>query len=283
MNSAVKPSLRGVRIALPETRELDLLAQMVEERGARTLRCPLVAIQDAPDQAPVIAWLERLCAGSFDDVLFYTGEGVRRLLATAERTGSAATTLAALAQVRKITRGPKPERALRALGLQGDLAVDPPTTAGIIVTLSQQPLAGRRFGVQVYGTTPPPALLTFLATTGASFDWVAPYVYADEVQTSRVVELLDAIERREIQVIAFTSSAQVDRLFEVASKHRGEQVLRLGLSHTLVAAVGPIVRETLLARGVRVDLMPERTFFMKPMVREIERAVAVLPGSGSEA
>ena len=38
--------------------------------------------------------------------------------------------MSALAKVRKITRGPKPVRRLRSLGLQPDLAVEPPTTAG---------------------------------------------------------------------------------------------------------------------------------------------------------
>ena len=44
-------ALSGRRIALPETRELDRLAQMLEEHGAETLRCPMVAISDVPDPA----------------------------------------------------------------------------------------------------------------------------------------------------------------------------------------------------------------------------------------
>ena len=55
--------LAGRTIALPETRELDRLGQMLEEEGARTWRCPLVAILDAPDQAPVEAWVRALVAG----------------------------------------------------------------------------------------------------------------------------------------------------------------------------------------------------------------------------
>jgi len=51
--------LTGRTIAIPETRELDLFAQMLESRGATTLRCPLVSILDAPDPAPVEAWLRQ--------------------------------------------------------------------------------------------------------------------------------------------------------------------------------------------------------------------------------
>ena len=76
--------LAGHRIALPETRELDRLARMFEEQGAETLRCPLVAIRDAPDPAPVRGWLMRL---PFDDLVLFTGEGLRRMHGFAQRFG----------------------------------------------------------------------------------------------------------------------------------------------------------------------------------------------------
>jgi uroporphyrinogen-III synthase len=42
-------ALAGRRIAVPETRELDVFAQMLERHGANVVRCPLVAIRDVPD------------------------------------------------------------------------------------------------------------------------------------------------------------------------------------------------------------------------------------------
>ena len=47
--------LAGRRIAVLEHRELDRLGAMLEAQGAATLRCPLVAIVDARDAAPVVA------------------------------------------------------------------------------------------------------------------------------------------------------------------------------------------------------------------------------------
>jgi len=67
--------LEGRTIALPESRELDRLAELVEHDGGKALRCPLVAILDAPDQGPSEAWLRALVAGELDDVIFLTGEG----------------------------------------------------------------------------------------------------------------------------------------------------------------------------------------------------------------
>ncbi|TMJ45455.1 MAG: uroporphyrinogen-III synthase, partial [Alphaproteobacteria bacterium] len=40
-NEPVIGPLSGRRIALPETRELDRLARMLEEQGAETVRCPM--------------------------------------------------------------------------------------------------------------------------------------------------------------------------------------------------------------------------------------------------
>ncbi len=40
--------LSGLRIVVPETRELGQLVRMLEERGADTVPCPMIAIRDAP-------------------------------------------------------------------------------------------------------------------------------------------------------------------------------------------------------------------------------------------
>ncbi len=111
----IPSSLRDQLIALPETRELDLFAALLERRGARVLRAPLVAILDAPDPQPVLHWLREFAAGGYHELVLLTGEGLRRLLSCIDKhdAGLRAPFLAALAQTRKITRGPKPARALR--------------------------------------------------------------------------------------------------------------------------------------------------------------------------
>src|SRR5271154_973225 len=107
--------LAGRRIAILEHRELDRLGGMLEAQGAQTLRCPLVAIADAPEPAPVLAWLQRFVRAPPDDLVLMTGEGLRRLRGFAQRAGLEAEFRGALGQVRTITRGPKPARALREL------------------------------------------------------------------------------------------------------------------------------------------------------------------------
>src|SRR3979490_1730234 len=77
--------LAGRTVAVPETRELEVFAAMLERRGARVLRCPLVAIRDAPEPAPVLAFARAFAGGACDDLILTTGEGLRRILACIER------------------------------------------------------------------------------------------------------------------------------------------------------------------------------------------------------
>ena len=157
-------TLAGRTIAVPETRELDVFTAMLERRGATVLRCPLVAILDAPDPRPVLDWIRWFNAGACDDLILLTGEGLRRLLACIDKNEPAlrADFVAQLARVRKITRGPKPARALRELGLKSDIAAESPTTAGVIASLTAERLVDRTIGVQLYGTEPNAPLIEFL-------------------------------------------------------------------------------------------------------------------------
>jgi len=63
-------ALAGRSIAVPETRQRDVLTGLLERRGARVLRCPLVGIHDAADQRPIVlmnvpAWSSTHTATTF--------------------------------------------------------------------------------------------------------------------------------------------------------------------------------------------------------------------------
>jgi uroporphyrinogen-III synthase len=265
-------SLSGRTIAVPETRELDVFTAMLERRGANVLRCPLIAILDVPDPQPVLQWIRQFNAANCDDLILLTGEGLRRLLAciATHEPGLRDEFVQQLSRVRKITRGPKPARALRELGLKPDIAAEVPTTAGVIDSLRPENLAERRIGVQLYGSDPNEPLIAFLRSAGARVTTVAPYIYANQAADDAVLDLLKKMSAGSVDVIAFTSKAQVDRLFAVAPP----EVIQEALRHTEVAAVGPVVREALETRAVAVRFMPQESFFMKPLTSAIEAGVA---------
>jgi uroporphyrinogen-III synthase len=265
-NNDLDQPFSGRVIAVPETRQLDVLASLLETRGATVVRCPLVAIKDAPNPTVVAEWLKRLIADPPHLIVFYTGEGIERLLGVAERSGIREPFVAALRATRKLCRGPKPKRALRRLGLEAEIDALEPTTAGVIATLEPLDIGGQRIAVQLYGDKRIPELEEYLAARGARPDWVAPYVYASAADDARVAELIEKLDGGAIDAIAFTSQSQVERLLKLAHDRGLEKQLATGLKKTFVAAIGPVVAATLRAAGVTVDAMPDDAYFMKPLV-----------------
>lgn len=268
--------LAGRRILVPESRELDLFASMLEAHGAETVRCPMVAMRDVEDPAPVEAWLGRLAEGRFDDLVLLTGEGLRRLMEVARRGGIEAPVVAALGRLRTVTRGPKPVRALRELGLSAQVTAPRPTTDGVIDALSRLDLAGRTVGVQLYPDNPNEVLLDAIRAAGAVPDPVLPYRYASDAETAQVEDAIRAMADGRVDFVAFTSSPQVRRLQDVAKARGLEDAFRDGLARTRIAAVGPVVAEAVEAVGARVEVAPESTFHMKPLVNAIRERLRVV-------
>jgi uroporphyrinogen-III synthase len=268
----LEQTLAGRTVAVPESRELDVFSAMLERRGATVLRCPLIAILDAPDPQPVLAWLREFNTGTFHDLILLTGEGVLRLLRCIDRHAPDHRDefIRALAKVRKITRGPKPAKALRELGMKPDIAATTPTTQGVIEALrASGSLAARKIGVQLYGSEPNRPLIDFLSSAGASVSTVAPYVYADQADDHAVRELLTKMADGDVDVIAFTSTPQVERLFAVGPP----ELVKAALERTQIAAVGPVVASTLARHDIAARLMPQDSFFMKPLTSAMEDAL----------
>src|SRR5262249_54075004 len=161
-----------------------------------------------------------------------------------------------LARTRTVTRGPKPVRALKEVGLAPTVVAQTPTTEGVIAALRREPLQGQTVGVQLYSPSNPP-LVQFLEEAGATVRTVLPYVYAPAADAERVGELLSRMAVGAVDVLVFTSSPQVDRLYEVADERGLGEMLRVGLDRVCVAAVGPVVADNLRRREARVDVCPE--------------------------
>lgn len=265
----MKGALDGLTILVPEARELDLFVAMLEAEGAEALRCPLVQILDLDDTADAEAWIEQLVAGTFEKVIWLTGEGLRRLLVIAERSGRRPAFVDALGRVSTVTRGPKPARALRELGLTPNLAALVPTSQGVLDVLADEDIGGMRIGVQLYpggGGTP---LLTTLRERGAAVFPVTPYRYASQAESAQVADAIRALAVGRIGMIAFTSSPQIERLVEVARETGLETQLAAAFRSVRIAAIGPVVEETLRRYGITDVLRPDTSFHLKPLVRAI--------------
>jgi uroporphyrinogen-III synthase len=218
----------------------------------------------------------RLADGGFDDFVLITGEGLTRILGCIDKHDPAlrARFVEGLAKLRTITRGPKPARALRALGLKPGIEAAEPTTAGVIQALSSQELGRRRVAVQLYGNDPNLTLMRFLREREADITTVAPYVYGNAADDATVQALLERMAAGDVDAIAFTSKLQIERLM---TQHP-TPLVRRALSRTLIAAVGPIVAEAIRSYGFEVSSSPEHSWFMKPLVVALGEALGTKRG-----
>jgi uroporphyrinogen-III synthase len=267
--------LNGYRILILETREEAQFSRLLAERGADVLQCPMFAIHDAPDAAPIEAWIRRFIDKPFDDLVLMTGEGLRRMMKVARRMDVEQAFIAAVGKARKFARGPKPGRALREIGLEPQVTTEKPTSEGIAEMLARVDLRGRRVGLQLYPDKDHSVLIGAIEAMGAEVDTVLPYAYDAQAADANIVIAIEEMARERIDAIALTSSGQVRRLFEVAQAHQCEDKLRDGLARTPIASVGPVVSDELKSHGLRADIYPANdAFFMKPLISAMATALA---------
>src|SRR6201992_2210301 len=266
--------LNGYRILILETREEAQFSRLLAEQGADVLQCPMFTILDAPDPAPVEARIGRFIDRPCDDLVLMTGEGLRRLMNVVRRIGAEPAFIAALGKTRKFTRGPKPGRALRELGLEPQMTTEKPTSEGIAEMLAQVDLSGHRLALQLYPDRDHGKLIGAIAPLGAEVDCVLPYVYDAQAADANIVTAIDEMAGGRIDAIALTSSGQVRRLVEVAKAHPCEAQLREGLAQTPIASVGPVVSDELTSHGLRTDIAPaNEAYFMKPLISAMAAAL----------
>jgi uroporphyrinogen-III synthase len=274
--------LSGYRILILETREEAQFSRLLSEQGADVLQCPMFAINDAPDPAPVEAWIRHCIERPFDDLVLMTGEGLRRLMKLARRTGLDADFVTAVGKARKFARGPKPGRALREIGLEPEVTTEKPTSEGVAEMLSHVDLQGHRLGLQLYPDKDHGALIGTITAQGAEVDTVLPYAYDAKAADANIVTAIEEMAEGKIDAIALTNLGQIRRLIEVARARGAEARLREGLARTPIASVGPAVSDELKSHGLRTDIYPANdAFFMKPLISAMAVALSKSPPRAS--
>jgi uroporphyrinogen-III synthase len=270
--------LSGYRILILETREEAQFSRLLTEQGADVLQCPMFTIRDAPDPAPIEAWIKRSIEQPLDDLVFTTGEGLRRLMKIVRRVGVEQEFTSALGKARKFARGPKPGRALREIGLEPQATTEKPTSEGIAEMLGRIDLKDHRLGLQLYPDKDHSRLIGAIKAQGAEVDTVLPYIYDAQAADANIVTAIDEMAEGRIDAIALTNLGQVRRLVEVARAHGWENKLRQGLERTPIASVGPAVSDELKSHGLRTDIYPaDDAFFMRPLISAMATALGKNP------
>jgi uroporphyrinogen-III synthase len=268
--------MRNKTVAILESRLGVQLAELVGKRGGRALHAPALAEVPEVDATAIAALIRELEARPARFAVFQTGVGTNALFKATDALGLTNKLLALLAGMKVAVRGPKPTAALRARGVRIDLSArDPFTTAEVLETLEPLQLGGARVIVQRYGVSNA-ELEEVLNARGAQVLEITTYRWSLPDDTRPLVELLDRLDRREIDSVTVTNAAQVYNLFALAEKLGRADALRAGLNHTLVASVGPVSSEALKKLGVAVGL-EARPPKLGPLVAALDAALSAMP------
>jgi uroporphyrinogen-III synthase len=250
-------SLRGKRVALLEARMSGELSSMVERLGGTPYSVP--AVRETPLEQPeeTARFIDSLCAGHFDVIVFMTGVGATALLREAEKLGRLEAVLAELRKAITVCRGPKPVAVLRRHDVQVNAtAAEPHTTTELLQSLDAIGVSGKSIALVHYGERNETAAGD-LRHRGASLDEICLYEWRLPDDTAPLERLVNEIIDGRLDAIAVTSQIQIRHLFQIADRLGRADALTDALSRKLVvAAVGPVCASALRARGVVPHVQP---------------------------
>ncbi|MDP1658407.1 MAG: uroporphyrinogen-III synthase [Methylotenera sp.] len=248
--------MKNKTIAILENRAGEQLADLVRKYGGTPFSAP--ALAEIPDIDPILIghlvndWQENVP----DIFIFQTGVGVKALFATTDSLGITEQFQQILANAKVVVRGPKPTAVLRSYKVRIDLtASEPYTTAEVLAALDADSISGKRVVVQRYGDTNW-ELQKALEARGAQVAEIATYRWSLPENTQPLVDLMDALDTNNIDMVCFTSASQVYNFLVVAEQLGRSQALQAGLNRSMVASIGPVCTVALNKFGIKVDVEP---------------------------
>jgi uroporphyrinogen-III synthase len=272
----------GLRVLSLESRRAKEIEALIRRADGDAFVAPSVQERAIEGDAEAIRFVERLEAGDFELVVCMTGAGLAFLRDSVtphmpvERLG------AALRRTIIVSRGPKPVPLLRELGVPVQIVVPEPNTwKEIVEAVASRP--ERRIAVQEYGR-PNLEMNQALQQLGASVTPIAIYRWELPQDCGPLREAARRLAARKVDVVLFTSSIQLDHLFEIARDLGIEALVRATLQKDVaIASVGPVMSAALESQGFPVDIVPAHPKMAALVKAAAESAAAVLavkrPGS----
>jgi len=259
LTAAKKHSLAGKTVAYVEARMLSEMGALIERNGGTPFAAPVLQEVHLGDTADVIQLIDDLCADKVQVMVFQTGVGTKTFFDSAASRGRETETLKALESITVIARSPKPAAVLRRNKIHIDLMPPEPfTSTDLVSAIGGLELAKRYVVVQAYGG--PNKLLTqTLEERGATVREVTLYTWELAEDVTPVLGLINALENKQIDALAFTSQIQVTNLLSIAAQLGKEGSLRTSLANpdVLLASVGPVCTKRMMEENLRVDIEPE--------------------------
>lgn len=258
-------SFDGLRVLSLESRRAKEVEKLILTYRGQPFVVPAMREAKLESNGAAFDFADRLLRGEIDVVVFLTGVGVRALLEIVETRYESAAFLDALRSVRIVTRGSKPEAALRELGLRPVAnAAEPTTWLELLAAMDRHfdgtlgPMLGtQRVAVQEYGASNP-ELLAALTERCASLLKVPVYQWALPEDLQPLRECVLGLAQAQVDVVLFTTAVQVIHLMQVAQEMNAVTELLAGLRTIVVVSVGPTTTAELLHHGITPDFEPSR-------------------------
>ena len=248
-------SLASLRVLTLESRKAKDMETLILREEGIPMVAPSVQERAHEDNQIGIKFVEQLEAGAYDMVILMTGVGLAFLRDVVTMQMPVERLSAALGRTTIVSRGPKPIGVLRQLGLSAQILIGEPNTwREIVAAVAERP--ERRIAVQEYGR-PNLEMNAALEELGATVTPIALYKWElpDDLEPLRAAAR--ALAKGECEVVLFTSSIQLDHLYEVAAQLGIRQEVEEALkSNVVVASIGPVMTDALTAKGLPVDIIP---------------------------
>ncbi len=287
-------SFDGLRVLSLESRRATEVEKLIRTYGGQPFVVPFMREAKLESNDAALEFADRLMRDELDLVILTTGVGVRALLEIVETRYEHAAVLAALGRVKIVTRGSKPEGALRELKLRSVATAAEPTTWHELMTAVDRyfgaTLKTQRVALQEYGASNP-ELLAELTERTASVLKVPVYQWALPHDLQPLRECVHGLTLVSVDVVLFTTAVQVIHLMQIAQELGQVTELLAGLRSIVVVSVGPTTTAELLHYGITPDFEPSRPkmgFLINEaaqyagQVLKAKREKALLPPEGDD-
>lgn len=272
-------SFDGLRVLSLESRRAKETEKLIRTYGGEPFVVPAMREVKLESNRAALDFAERLMRGDIDVVLFLTGVGVRALVDTVQTTFDREAFLQSLRKTRVVTRGPKPEAALRELQVKAVASAPEPSTWSEVLAMMDRTfgdeLASLRVAVQEYGASNP-ELLAGLTERTAEIIKVPVYQWALPYDLQPLRESIHALAHAAVDVVLFTTAVQVIHLMRVAEEMNCIPDLMRGLRSVAVISIGPTTTAELLHYGIIPDFEPSRPKLGFPVNEAAQYAAQVL-------
>jgi uroporphyrinogen-III synthase len=253
-------AFNGLKILCLESRRSADLASLIRRQGGDPTVAPSVKERSVEDHSIAFRLVEQLEAGDFDILICMTGVGLSFLRDVVAPSIDAERLGAAFRRAAVVSRGSKPIPLLRALQVPiAELIPEPNTWREVVTAVSRRirDFGQTRIAIQEYGR-PNLEMNNALESLGATVTPFALYRWElpDDIEPLHNAVL--ALSQNAFEVVVFTSSIQLDHLFEIAQRlNLSETIHQILATKVVIVSIGPVMSEALRARGIEPDVEPQ--------------------------